>query len=117
MEYEFGFLKALLLTIVIETSVLILLFRMVFKTLQAGLWILLLTGIVATMATLPYLWFIVPLFVHSKFWYIIVCEGFAVGMESVVIMGMLRINYFRALLISFICNAVSYSTGLLINFY
>lgn len=117
MEYEFGFLKALLLTIVIETGVLILLFKLVFKTFNHGLWILLLTGIVASMATLPYLWFIVPLFIHTKLWYIVVCEGFAVGVESFVIMGMLRINYSKALLVSFICNAISYLTGLLIDFY
>lgn len=117
MDYEFGFLKALCLTIVIETGVLFLLFRVVFKNLKVGNWLLLLTGIVATLATLPYLWFILPLFIHTKLWYLLVSEGLAVGAESVIILGLLKISYPKALLVSFICNASSYLTGVLINFY
>lgn len=117
MEYEIGFLKALLLTITIETAVLFLLFKVVFKPLTTSNWLLLLTGILATFATLPYLWFILPLFIHAKLWYIIVCEGLAISLESVIIFGLLKINYPKALLVSVICNTTSYLVGLLVNFY
>ena len=116
MGYEFNFLKALLLTITIETAVLFLLFKVIYKTLKMSNWILLLTGILATFATLPYLWFILPLFIHSKLWYIIVSEGLAISIESVIILGLLKINYPKAMLISVICNTSSYLVGLLISF-
>lgn len=117
MEYEIGFLKALLLTIIVETAVLFLLFKLYFKTLKISNWILLLTGILATLATLPYLWFIFPLFIHVKLWYIVVSELSAIVIESVIILGLLKINYPKALLVSFVCNATSYLIGLWISFY
>ncbi|HLN72959.1 MAG: hypothetical protein ACM3O8_10405 [Methylococcaceae bacterium] len=115
MEYEFNFLKALLLTITIETTVLFLLFYTVFKSEKPVNWLLLLTGVIATMATLPYLWFIIPLFIHAKLWYNIVCESLAVVVESVIILGLLRIKYPKAFLVSLICNMASYGIGLLIR--
>jgi len=116
MEYEFNFLKALLLTISIETAVLFLLFKVVYKTLEMSNWLLILTGILATFATLPYLWFILPIFIHSHVWYIIVSEGLAISIESVIILGLLKINYSKSMLVSVICNTTSYLVGLLISF-
>lgn len=114
MEYEFNFLKALLLTIAVETIVLYLLFYTVFKKEKPANWLLLLTGVVATLATLPYLWFIIPLFIQSKLWYPVVCESLAVIVESVIILGLLRVKYFKALVISLICNMASYLIGWLV---
>jgi len=115
MAYEYNFLKALLLTITVETAVLFLLFHTISKAGKPSGWILLLTGIVATLATLPYLWFIIPIFIQSKLWYNIVCESLAVVVESVIILGLLRIKYPKALLISLICNMASYLIGWLIK--
>jgi hypothetical protein len=115
MLYEISFLKALLLTISIETSVLFLLFKVFFKTLKTSNWMLLLTGIVPTLATLPYLWFILPLFLKTKLWYVTGSEASAILIESVIILGLLRINYTKAFLVSLICNATSFLTGLLIH--
>ena len=116
MEHEISFLNALLLTILIETSVLFLLFKVIFKDTDASTQQLLLTGIIATFATLPYLWFIFPLFIHIKLWYVIICEVSAILFESVIILGILRINYLKAILISVICNSSSFLIGLLIKF-
>lgn len=115
MEYELDFLKALFLTIIIETAVLFLLFYSQLKKEKPANWLLLLTGIVTTMATLPYLWFIIPLFIQSKLWYTLVCESLAVLVESVIILGLLKVKYPKALLISFVCNMASYLVGLLIR--
>jgi len=115
MEYEFNFLKALLITITVETAVLFLLFHTIYKTGKPVSWLLLLTGVVASMATLPYLWFIIPLFVQSKLWYNLVCETSAVGMESVIILGLLRLKYPKAFTVSLICNTASYLIGWLIK--
>jgi hypothetical protein len=115
MEYELDFLKALFLTIFVETAVLFLLFCSLLKKEKPANWLLLLTGIVTTMATLPYLWFVIPLFIQSKLWYNLVCESLAVVVESVIILGLLKVKFPKAFLISFICNMVSYLTGLLIH--
>jgi len=115
MEYEINFLKALLLTITIETAVLFLLFKVVFKTLRPGNWLLLLTGILATLATLPYLWFILPLFIQSKLGYILVSELSAILVESVIILGLLKINLQKVVLVSLVCNMSSYLIGLWIK--
>lgn len=115
MEYEFSFLKALLLTIAVETAVLFVLFHTIFKNEKPVSWLLLLTGVVATMTTLPYLWFIIPMFIHSKLWYNVVCESLAVVVESVIILGLLRVKYPKAFLISLICNMASYGIGWLIR--
>jgi hypothetical protein len=116
MGYEINFLKALLLTIVIETSVLFLLFNVFFRTLKVNNWIILLTGIVASFSTLPYLWFILPLFIKTKIWYVLISEISAVVIESVIILGLLRINYAKSILISIACNMTSFLIGLLIKF-
>jgi len=115
MAYEITFLKALSLTIFIETTVLFLLFKALYKTTKVSNWILLLTGILATFATLPYLWFILPFFIKTKLWYIITSEVSAILIESLIIMGLLRTNYPKALLVSAICNTTSFLIGLLIN--
>jgi hypothetical protein len=116
MEYEINFLKALLLTIVIETSVLFFLFNLFFRTRKVNFWIILLTGIVASFSTLPYLWFILPLVIKTKIWYMIISEISAVMIESVIILGLLRIKYTKALLVSIACNMSSFLLGLLIKF-
>jgi hypothetical protein len=115
MEYEIHFLKALLLTITIETAILFLLFKVFYKTLKVSNWILLLTGIVASFSTLPYLWFIIPLFIKTKISYIITCEISAVFIESIIILGLLRINYAKAIITSIACNMTSFLIGLLIK--
>lgn len=114
MTYEYLFLKSLAITILIEASVLILLFRLVFKSEKTEIWRLLITGFLASFATLPYLWFIFPNYFAQSSWYMIFSESFAVLAESVIIMVMLRIGYWRALLTSFVCNLVSFSIGLLL---
>jgi hypothetical protein len=117
MQYELEFIKALLITVVIETTVLFLLIRFVIKNSGSRVWIVILAGITASGATLPYLWFIFPLFLHTKLWYTCVSELFAVVAESFILKGFLRTGYRIALLISFVCNLVSYAAGLLIHIF
>lgn len=115
MIYEIEFLKALLLTISIETAVLFVLFKVFFKKIEISNLSLFLTGMITTFSTLPYLWFIFPYFIHSKIWYHVFGEMFVTVVESIIIMAMLRIKYSMALLVSFICNVTSYGIGLMIH--
>jgi len=115
MEYEIHFLKALLLTITIETAVLFLLFKVFYKSLKINNWLLLLTGILTSFSTLPYLWFIFPLFIKTKTLYVLTSETSAVLIESIIIWALLRINYTKSLLVSIACNMSSFLIGLLIK--
>jgi len=115
MDYEMLFLKSLVLTIFIESVVLVLFFRLVVRNEHISLSRLLSTGLIASLATLPYLWFILPMYVDQKLWYIVIGETFAVLMETFIIGGMLRITVLKSFLSSFTCNLISFLVGLTIN--
>ena len=114
MNYELMFLKALGFTIFIETLVLIGFFRWVVKLKDTGISRLLMTGLIASFATLPYLWFVLPKFIESQLWYIIIAESFAVLGETIIIGVLLRVKFRTAFLCSLTCNTISFLIGLLI---
>lgn len=111
-----NFLKALLLTIGIETLLLFLLFKTFYRNLKIKNIPLLLTGITASLITLPYVWFVFPVFIHYRISYITVSECFAILAETFLIAKFLKIEYKKAFLASLICNVISFSIGLLINY-
>ncbi|MDR2037790.1 MAG: hypothetical protein LBQ60_07700 [Bacteroidales bacterium] len=73
------------------------------------------TGFIASFATLPYLWFVLPNYIDQKIWYVVIGESFAVLMEAVIIGVILRVKLIHSFLCSIICNAASFLTGLLIS--
>ncbi|MBE8723550.1 hypothetical protein [Flavobacterium hungaricum] len=111
-----NFLEALLLTIGIETLILFLFFKTIYRNLKIRNILLLLTGITTSLATLPYVWFVFPVFIHHRIPYLIVSESFAVIIESFLIYKLLKIEFKKAFLVSLICNVISFSIGLLINY-
>jgi len=115
MDYELLFLKSLLLTISIETVVLYLFFRYVVKLENTSLHRLIFTGVIASMTTLPYLWFILPDYIEQRLWYAIIGESFAVFVETLIIGNILRVKLLKSFLCSFTCNMISFLTGLIIN--
>lgn len=116
INYELLFVKSLGLTVVIETAVLWILTQYVFKKPEVKISMVIFTGIIASVATLPYLWFIFPSLFELKLSYQIVSETTAVLVETIIIFMILRYKPYKAFIISFSCNAVSFLTGLLINF-
>jgi len=115
MDYELLFLKSLVLTISIETVVLIIFFRWIIKQKDVEISRLLITGIIASFATLPYLWFIFPVYIDQKIWYVIFAESFAVLVETIIIGVILRTNFTQSFLCSLTCNMISFLLGLIIN--
>lgn len=113
MHYELLFLKSLALTITIETAILIVVTKVLLKQ-EIKTKYLILTGVVATMATLPYFWFIYPLFIKSKVFYYLASETSAVMIETFIIYAITRINILKSALLSFACNGTSYIIGLII---
>ncbi len=114
MDYGHQFLKALFLTVVIESACLFLLFRGVFRqdrrVLSDGL--LLFAGIVPSALTLPYLWFVLPYFVHSQLSYVLGGEFSVMIVEAALFFVILRIGMKRSVLTSVLCNGVSFLLGL-----
>jgi hypothetical protein len=116
MSYEGDFIRALALTITIETVVLFILCRLVEKNQHMGTGTIILAGVMASFATLPYLWFIFPAFIHFKILLKISSEIFAWLAESIILYGILRITYGKAVLFSLLCNGISFFIGLIIRF-
>ena len=114
MDYELLFLKSLVLTITIETVVMIMFFRLITKLKDIGIFRLLITGFITSFATLPYLWFVFPDYIDSKLWYIIIGESFAVLVEAIIIRATLRAKFIQSLYCSLSCNIISFLAGLII---
>jgi len=116
VEYDLlSFFKALLFTIIIETIVLFFIFKIRLKKLQIKNGVLFLTGILTSFSTLPYVWFVLPIFIKQFLLYIIISEFSVIFVESIIIWRLLTIDYKKAVVISFICNLTSFLFGLLIN--
>ena len=114
MDYDILFLKSLVLTIAIETIVLVIFFRWIVKLKNIGIAQLLMTGFLASFATLPYLWFVFPTYIDSKLWYIFFCESFAILVETFIIGALLRVKFIQSLWCSLSCNLISFLTGFII---
>jgi len=117
MIYEYQFLQSLLLTFVVETAVLFTIARFFLKITDKRISnsLLFFTGFICSFATLPYLWFILPLFLKTRMPYVILGEFFVVMVESVIIFYVLKLSFRKSFIISFICNASSFLVGLIIS--
>jgi hypothetical protein len=116
--YEYQFLIALLITIVVETACLFLIIRVVYKknSYEISNSLLFFLGIFCNTTTLPYLWFILPIFIKTRAIYVVVGESAVVIAEAIVYYFVLRMGIRKSLIISFFCNAASFLIGLLIPF-
>ncbi len=115
MDYELLFLKSLLLTILIEIPVMFIYFRLFDKLSELKIYRVLITGFIASFATLPYLWFILPNYIDQKMMYIIIGESFAIIVETFIIEAILRTKFLKSFLCSLSCNAISFLLGLIIK--
>ena len=111
----FKFLQALLITILIETLLLFLLFKTKYKTLNISNNSLLFTGILASFSTLPFVWFVLPIYLQPNLSYLLVSESSVMIVESLIIYMILKIDYKKALVVSIVCNLVSFLGGLILN--
>ena len=115
--YELHFLRSLALTLFVETSLLFLLVRQFYKLSEAQLSrvLLLFGGMLASTATLPYVWFVFPAFIQNRVFYTIAVESFAVVAETAIFAMLFRMGWKKALLLSACCNAGSFIAGKMLN--
>ena len=116
MLYEYKFLISLIFTLLIEMITLYILIKYFCKQKSEKISnsLLFFTGFISSFATLPYLWFIIPLFVKTRIQYILLGESFVILLESLIILFILKINLKTSFFISFICNILSFHIGLIL---
>lgn len=109
MSLGFYFLISLLLTSIIEVSILFITIKYLFKEKIKKNEILY-WGLFVNLFTLPYLWFIFPLFIsHQR--YIFFGESLVVLIESAILRKTLKINLIKTIFLSLIANISSYLVG------
>ena len=116
-SYDVLFLRSLILTIVIETLILILVVRKIFKINNKKIpcKYIIFAGIFCSFSTISYLWYFLPNLITDWTAYIIVGELLVFLIESVMLYFILKLSIKRALLASFVCNFASFFIGLLIS--
>ncbi|MBN2460258.1 MAG: hypothetical protein JXB60_01515 [Candidatus Cloacimonetes bacterium] len=112
MSYETNFLLALIISLAIEIPLLVILYRIIIPaTRRSSSGSVIFTGFVATTTTLPYLWFILPCFIRTRFPYLVLSEILAILVEALLIEGIIRPGIFRSLLLAGLCNLASLILG------
>ena len=118
MLYEQYFLIHLLFTIIVETCFLFFIIRFLFKInnkkIKSSL--LLFAGFISSFLTLPYLWFVLPIFLKSFYSLAVVGEILVVIIEAIMYKFIIRLNLKKAFVVSIACNLASFLLGLLLWF-
>ena len=110
---DWRFLVSLFFCIIVETAVLVLYVRIVSGSVRGRWQEIVFAGILATLASFPYLWFLIPRYFQGySFW--LAGEGMVVVLEAAVIRFALRTSWQQALNASLFCNASSLALGKLL---
>ena len=112
MSYGAYFLLSLLLTLVVEIPTLFLVARYLLK-IKIEAKEILYRGVFVNLFSLPYLWFIFPLFISSHN-YILIGEILVVLIEAVILLKVLKIKFKNAFVLSLIANFSSYLAGIVL---
>ena len=72
---------------------------------------LIFAGFITSFATLPYVWFVFPVLITQKIWYILVSELFAVIVEAAIYFFILNVRWRVCFVLSFVCNMASFGIG------
>ena len=116
MNYEIRFLFALALTLAVEGTVIIISLRILptFRTRRVSWSRSIIAGIVPSVATLPYLWFIFPLVISDYYVRIVTGEIAIIGAETVVLRYLTNLSWRKVALLSLLANIASIAAGLLV---
>jgi hypothetical protein len=114
MLYQTEFLISLILTLCLEIPVVFLALRII--SYRANKWRILSVAIMATMLTIPYVWFFFPgYFVYP--YYICTGELFALIIEAIIYWQFLKLSLKKAILVSFAANLSSFLVGFILSKY
>jgi hypothetical protein len=110
ISFEADLLRALAVTVLIETAVLLAGWRWFAAAAPIRWRRLVLAGIVPSAATIPYLWLILPHYVNGPA-YVPLGETLVVLAEAPILAALLDWRPGRALLASLLCNGASFLAG------
>lgn len=112
-SYRLMFLLALLVAVITETAMLIATSKL--ANYEQRSWKrMFMAGVIPSVASLPWLWYVMPNFVTMGALNIFVAEAGIVLAEAILICFILNYNYKQSLMLSFTANSVSYLVGLLL---
>jgi hypothetical protein len=113
LSYGTYFIIAVLLTLVVEIPILFLtakyLIKVKIRTKEILYW-----GFFVSLFSLPYLWFVFPLFITSSN-YILIGEVLVITIETIIFLKVFKINIKKALILSLLANLASYLAGVLLG--
>lgn len=109
MSYEYKFLIALTVTLLVEVPIVFAVIRLAFKDKKPATLQLLATTLFASTLTLPYLWFIFRSFQLN----LVYSEIIIVLIEAIIYFAILKIPFKKALTLSIVANLASYAFGIL----
>jgi hypothetical protein len=109
--FETRFLMSLVLTILIEVTILLLLIKGAYKLKDPEYAEIIIIGVLAQMLTLPYIWFVLPVYIK---YHVLAGELSAIIAEAGIYYRFLNFNFLRALLLSTAANIISFVSGLIL---
>jgi hypothetical protein len=111
MQYEQLFLRALALTLIVEVPVVFLLVKYWLK--KSAYVDIVFSGIIASSLTLPYFWFVLPVYIFEKNLYNIAGEILIIIVESLIYWRFLKLKFGQALFVSLVANLASILIGIM----
>ena len=106
------FITSMSFTILIETTILVLILRVVIKHIHLSVRQITIAGIFASFMTIPYVWFVFPYFYDwSRSTARLYSEPFAVIVEAIFYRIFLKTSWKVSFAVSIICNLASYLIG------
>ncbi|MFH0906271.1 MAG: hypothetical protein V1824_02955 [archaeon] len=115
MLYETSFLISLLINLIIEIPLVYLIIKFIYKEKLDFKKIIIVT-LLASITTLPYLWFVFPSYINSTY-YLIIGEIIVFIIEAIIYKLLLDLKLIKAIILSLVANLFSFLLGLLIKIY
>jgi len=113
MPYEQKFLFSLLLTLIVEIPIVIFFIKYFYKYKALKNSQIIFAGFLASTLTLPYFWFILPVYISGRIPYILIGESLVIIIEAIIYWRLFGIKFKEALIISLTANLASTLVGLL----
>jgi hypothetical protein len=114
MGYVTKFLVALLLDVIVEAAVLLLVLRKGLATSGLPAWRILYGASLVNLSSLPYLWFVLPVFVRNYGLFSVTGETAVFAWEALFYRVFFVTSLKQSALLSFLANLASFLSGLIL---
>jgi hypothetical protein len=115
MLYEQKFLFSLLLTLIVEIPIAVFLVKYLYKLEEIKISKIVFAGFIASALTLPYFWFVLPVYISSRSLYIFIGEVLIIFVETVIYNQFLKLKLSKSFIVSLVANITSIFLGLIIQ--